>query len=457
MEDTTFIQRLKKELPLWVQQGWVQPQAEYAILDSILSKVEQKETTGIIPFTIIWIGIVLLSAGIITFFATQWGSLRPLIKMQLLIGCQGVLYLISAIIFLVDVLKKSFAPYKNTLGQTLIMFAVLLFGVNIFLIAHMYQIEFHTPLGVLIWALMALFTACLMHSQMMLILSILLTMLWTAMEMFDFQHSVHWTFLPVWFLFLYPIVNEQWESALKVALVSLFTWSLSIMALYVGDLFFIQIYFLLCLAMFLFAEVLTTYSFTKIFAKTVQHFSCVFASLSLFALTFASNITKERGLFFDIVPSFGYTETISAMLLVLCIMVWIAWRSTIIFNTTAFIWGQGWLFLALLIILLNTHLGSSVEQYKGLIAAAYNGLFFSGIGWVIYVGYKECDRVLLNLGFLFMAAGILSRYFDTFWIYPSRTLFLIVGGVLLTLGSFIIENKRRQLIRIIDRKINEET
>ncbi len=455
MEDTTFIQRLKKELPLWIQQGWVQPHAEYAILDSVLSQAEQKETTGIIPFTIIWVGIVLLSAGIITFFATQWGNLAPLIKMQLLIGSQGLLYFLAALFFLGDVFKNS-TPYKNTLGQTLVTFGIILFGVNIFLIAHIYQIQLHTPLGVLTWALMALFTACLMRSQTILILSILLTMLWTAMEMFDFQHSVHWTFLAVWFLFLYPIVNEQWESALKVALVGLFTWSLCIMALYVGDVFFIQIYFLICLAMFLFAEVLKTYSYTKIFAKTVQHFSCVFASLSLFALTFATNITKERGLFFDIVPSFGYTETISAMLLVLCVMVWIAWRSTIIFNTTAFIWGQGWLFLALLIILLNTHLGSSVEQYKSLIAAAYNVLFFSGIGWVIYVGYKECDRVLLNLGFLFMATGILSRYFDSFWLFPNRTLFLVTGGLLLTFGSFMIENKRRQLIRIIDRKINEE-
>jgi uncharacterized membrane protein len=457
MEDSTFIQRLKKELPLWVQQGWVQPHAEYAILDSLLTEVEQKESTGIIPFTVIWVGVVLLSAGIITFFATQWGALAPLMKMQLLIGCQGALYLLSALVFLFDLLKKSFSLYQNTLGQTLVTLGVILFGVNIFLIANLYHIALHTPTGVLMWALMALFTAYLMHSQMMLIISILLTMLWTAMEMFDFQHSVHWTFLPVWFLFLYPIVKEQWESALKVALVGLFTWSLCIMALYVGDVFFIQIYFLICLAMFLFAEVLKTYSFTKIFAKTVQHFSCVFGSLSLFALTFATNITKERGLFFDIVPTFGYTETISAMLLVLCMMTWIAWRSTIVFNTTAFIWGQGWLFLALLIILLNTHLGSSVEQYKSLIAAAYNVLFFSGIGWIIYVGYKESDRVLINLGFLFLAAGILSRYFDSFWIYPNRTLFFIVGGVLLTFGSFIIEKQRRQLIRVIDRKITEES
>lgn len=454
MQDLTFIQRLKKELPIWVDNGWVQTEHQEAILKAIHLK-QQEEPTGFIPFTVIWMGILLLGAGLITFFVANWGQMQPPMKMTILIGVLGAIYLLSAIFFLIEMFYNPHTPYQNKLGKFLLTLGLITFGANIFVIAQLYNIQLHYPTGVLIWSLMALFTASLLHSQSILVIGILLSVLWTAMEMFDFQHSVHWSFLPVWSLFLFPIVREQWEIALKVALISLFTWSLFIMALYVGDVFFIQIYFLICLSIFLLAEVLKTYPLTQIFSKTVQHFSCVFASLSLFALTFSTNIAKERGLFFDIVPTFGYTETLAAILLVVCMMGWIAWRSMIVFNTTSFIWGQAWLFFALLTIIINTRLGSSVEHYKVMIAAAYNALFFTGIGWVIYVGYKECDRVLLNLGFLYLAAGLLSRYFDSFSLYPDRTVFFIVGGVLLTFGSYIIEKQRRHLIYNMDKKINE--
>lgn len=454
MQDSTFIQRVKKELPLWVKNGWVLKEHQQAILESLILSDEQ-QPTGIIPFTVIWIGVLLLGAGIVTFFVSNWAHMQPIMKLQLLLGSLGILYLLAAVFFFIASLRSPLTPFKNTMGQTLLALGGIVFGANIFLIADLYNIQLHYPTGVLIWALMALFTACLMHTQIMLIISILLTMLWSAMEMFDFQHSIHWSFLSVWILFLFPIVQEQWVFSLKVALIALFTWSLGIMALYVGDVFFIQIYFLSCLSLFLFGEVLKTYSFTALFSNTIQRFSCFFASLSLFALTFPTNITKERGLFFDIVPTFGYPETLSAILLVVGMMSWIAWRSKIIFNTTSFIWGQGWLFLALLMILFNTHLGSSVELYKGLIATAYNVLFFTGIGWVIYVGYRECDRVLLNLGFLYLAIGLLSRYFDSFWVYPNRTVFFMVGGVLLTFGSYFLETQRRGLIRAINKKYVE--
>ena len=448
MQDSTFIQQLKRELPLWVQQGFVKPQYEQPILNSVMSRSEQEKPIGFIVFTVVWIGILFLAAGILTFFAINWGGMQPIAKVQILIGSLWVMYLLAGLFSLIEKTK--------TIGKLCLFVGVVIFGTDIFLITHLYDIKLHYPTGVLIWSCGALLTAYFMHSQPVLIMGILLATLWTAMEMFDFQHSVHWSFLPLWLLFLYPILEGQWTLALKVALTSLCVWSLFVMALYVGDIFFIQIYFLICLAVFLLAEVLKTYEFTARFSKTIQHFSYFFGTLSLFALTFTTNIAKERGLFFDIVPTFGYTETMGAIGFVIFMMIWIAKRSNIIFNTTSFISGQGLLFLLLLIVLINTHLGSAVEQHKVLIATAYNVLFFLSIGWIVYVGTKERDPLLVNFGFIYLAAGILCRFFESFWTYPNRSLFFIAAGLLFTFGSIFLEKQRRTLIGSIERGVENE-
>ncbi len=444
MKDETFIQRLKKELPIWTHKGWVKKENQQHILNYVTHKTVPETNT--LTFTFAWMGVILLSAGIITFFAANWGGINKITKLSILFGSLWLAYGLSYFFFH----KRKFLEFDLKAAHLFLFLGLILFGANIWLIAQIYHIDAHYPNGVLIWSLAALVTAYLMRSPPALITSILLATLWTAMETFDFLRSVHWSFLALWILFLYPCIQWQWRISLHIALLSLLLWSFFIIGLYVVDLFVVQVYFLGALSVFLLGRILINYPLTHLIASTVQRYSAFAATFALFIPTFPLNITKERGLFFDIVPSAGYLNTLMAILLCVGLMIWLRKQPKPSFNRIAFILGLGLFCFLCLLMFINLILGSHIENHKGMIALGYNLIFFTGLGWIIYIGYHSHERFLINLGFVFFALAILARYFDTFWTLFNRSFFFITGGLLFTVGSYYFEKHRRKLTESIE-------
>jgi len=69
------------------------------------------------------------------------------------------------------------------------------------------------------------------------------------------------------------------------------------------------------------------------------------------------------------------------------------------------------------------------------------GLVFT----LLFVGYQREDMQIVNTGMFWLSALILVRYFDFFWDLLPRSLFFMVGGLILVLGGIALEKKRRQL------------
>ena len=63
----------------------------------------------------------------------------------------------------------------------------------------------------------------------------------------------------------------------------------------------------------------------------------------------------------------------------------------------------------------------------------------------IYLGYNREDMKLVNLGMSWLAAFLVAKYFDWFWDLMEKSLFFLVGGLILILGSIALEKKRRQI------------
>ncbi|KKR72802.1 MAG: hypothetical protein UU81_C0015G0003 [Microgenomates group bacterium GW2011_GWC1_41_8] len=64
---------------------------------------------------------------------------------------------------------------------------------------------------------------------------------------------------------------------------------------------------------------------------------------------------------------------------------------------------------------------------------------------VLLVGYKREDMRLVNNGVFFTSIYIVVRYFDLFWDLFDRSIFFMLGGILLVGGGFILESQRRKL------------
>jgi len=453
MKDLTFIQQLKRELPTWVNKGWVKKENQNHILDYVSQTQESKpdtssNTSNTITFTLAWMGVILLTGGIVTFFAHTWAIFPKITKLGILFGslwiCFGLSYLFQK--------RTSNIEFNQRMSELFSFLGLIIFGANIWLISQIYHIDEHYPTGVLLWSLAALSTAYLIRSHVGLIISIILATLWSAMETFDFMRSVHWGFPILWLFFLYPCIEYRWKRTLHFACFCLLAWSFFIIILFVADFFFMQVYFLIGLATFLLGRILTTYKTFKDLGPYFQHYGAAAALLGLFIPTFPFNITKERGLFFDIIPSVGGTETLIAILAVLFAMIWLAKRAKNTFDHTSFIYGQGIFIILCLIMGVNLLLGTHIEHHRAFISITFNVLFLAGLGWIIYSGYQFRDQVLVNLGFVFFALIILSRYVDTFWTYLNRSVFYITGGLILTVGCYYFEKQRRKIAARIEQK-----
>lgn len=449
MKDLTFIQQLKAELPVWIKNGWINSETEAHILEYLGENHKASHPPiNTITFTLAWMGVILLTGGLVTFFAHQWAIFSNVTKVGILFGNLWVALLLSYFF------RKQTArlDFNKKMSEFFLFLGILIYGTNIWLISYIYHIDEHYPTGVLLWSLGALFAAYLMRSPVALILSIFLGTLWSAMETFDFMRSVHLGFPVLWVFFVIPCVRNQWGKMLHLACLSLFLWSIFIIILYVADFFFMQVYFLMGLATFLLGKILATYPKLqfKNLAPTIQHYGAGAALLGLFIPTFPLNITKERGLFFDIIPAVGGLETLYAILLVLGMMYWLSKRAKQSFDQTSLISGYG-IFLTLCLLMgINLLLGSHIESHRVFIAITFNFFFLTALGWIIYTGYQSRDQILINLGFAFFALLVLSRFMDTFWTYFNRSFFYISGGLILTLGSYYFERQRRKITAKIE-------
>ena len=447
MKNDRFLKRLKKEMPLWVKQGWIREEGGKAILEHVAAQGEGGTKYLTMAFSIL--GVVLLGAGIITFFAANWSEMSKLSKLGVLFGSMWTAYITAY--YLIE--EKDY-PY---LGQAILLLGVILFGSNIMLIAQIYHIDSHYPNGVLIWSLGGLLVAYLMGSQPAMVASTGLAILWTSMESFGFERTFHWTFLIVWAASLPIIIRLQWKHALHVALVGLLVWSWQSFMHLAGfsewakgsALYLMQIYLAVYLGLFILGMVMDTYKDLEPLSSIVLRYGAFAALASFHSLTYPDLGIGGRWGRAPVHGASAYTWfaiTVAALLGVALLSDWHRQRSGFDERPSYLKWGQGLLGLLAVLLLVNIFAGGA---YGGLMAILFNLIFFAALVWLIYAGMHSEDRGIVNMAFFFFAVTVLARYFDTFWSLMNRSFFFMAGGILLIGGGYYIEKQRRRITQKI--------
>lgn len=428
-----FFKQLQKELPSWVAKGWIKPEYEQSILADAAKTTELNEKSTTVYFS--FMGIVLLGAGIITFFAAHWTEISKLSKLIILLSSLWASYL-AAYYFL-----KQNQSYLNRLGQLLTLLGTLIFGVNIWLITQIYHFDVQDPAGILIWSLGAWMVAILLKNPFCMALSIVLALIWSLIKSPLIQH-IHWSFLLIWALNLIPLLKEKWRGLLHLELISLIIWaSFNLFWFLISSvhpqyyLFYISCSLLL--AWLVFNLTLPQFQFMRNnMKKTFQHYAALFLLLNLFYLTFPDLLITFKQAPHKIWP--GTLILILCNFSVLCIGL----NSNKLCNLSKTSIG---FYIGVLLVLSTLLLLNHIPLNPSIMGILYNLTMISILGWFIHLGYKTADRAFINLSFLFFAALILARYFDIFWTLLNRSLFFIMGGLLLIIGSYLFETQRRRL------------
>ena len=75
----------------------------------------------------------------------------------------------------------------------------------------------------------------------------------------------------------------------------------------------------------------------------------------------------------------------------------------------------------------------------------FNIVFLGLLTMLLYAGYSTEDIGIVNTTMFWFILLIFARYFDFFWELLPRSLFFMLGGLVLLIISVVLERKRREL------------
>ncbi|HXN07384.1 MAG TPA: DUF2157 domain-containing protein, partial [Nitrospiria bacterium] len=408
-----FKERLAREIPAWVQKGWVTRQNGDEILKNV-SSGDSKSPNKLV-FALLILGVILLGSGVVTFFAAHWNGMAKIFKLSLLFGGIWTAYGLASWF-------RENHP-DSSIWQAFLLLGVILFGSNIFLIAQIYHLDAHYPNGVLLWAAGALLTAIIMDAQAPIYPAIFLSVLWGGFETLNFDHPFFWQFLILWIAILFPIYKQAWKPAAHAAIIGLLVWTFMELVHYsfrnpwISTLI-IESIFLAYLGLFLAGKILNSYSKTSVLSSPFQRYALSAQLFSLYFLTFP--IFFERS---------WNQELTRRMIPVNGIMPWNLFFPALLgLNVLLMIWywqkkespehlplmsaGYGIIFLVLVLFGLNLmSLNGFILAFSGnLMAILFNLVFFGGLVWLVYYGVRTQETFIVNLSFAFFALTLVSRY-----------------------------------------------
>ena len=392
-----------KQIKKWLKDGTITPtQAKKMLADSSKRKKEQSSNKLIIAISTI--GAVLLGIGVILFIASNWRAIPNIIKVLILVASTFGAYYTG---YLFKYQKRNLPK----VGASLIFLGALLFGATVFLIAQMYNINANNHTLVLIWLIGVLPLVYAFASVPIAGLSCLLFYIWIGLFVFR-----------------------------DISFIS-----------GMGDLFSLPVLYLVS-GVLLFGVGALHYASDKLknIARAYRIAGIKVCIISLFLLTFnifsgkslaemrGSSQLSEFGLSFGTTNQFTIGLVIFSVLSIVIAIINLFFniskqKTNILENSI----GLGLMALAMIFFFFPATTNIYVIIFNLVLA----GIIFT----LLFVGYNNEDMKLVNIGMFWLSVLIVVRYFDWFWKLLPRSIFFMVGGLILILGGIALERKRRQI------------
>jgi uncharacterized membrane protein len=394
-EDFGFLRKLEQEIELWLKEGIILPEQKERIFlrYRLIRKADEKAGPGKLITTISILGSILVGIGVILFIASNWSAIpkwgRLLIVFFSMLASYG-----SGFYFRYE--AKTFPK----VGASLILLGSIIFGTGMFLIAQIYHITVHYPNGPLLWGLFVLPLAYLLRFKSLISLAILVLLIWLGMEaslrMSGSDYFESMTLVPLFLmagttLWGIGLMHREWKSLRIIS----------------------SPYILIGSLITFFAGFVLTFNLYRVRfepGSLLIFYPGIVVIFLVAILVRCLPQEKERG---------WIPETLGLVILMI----------TIIYLSFFF----------------PKVPPASVREGGGL-RFFFNILFALEIFGLIILGFVRRYPTYVNIGLLFFALDVIARYFDFFWELLPRSLFFILGGLLLLFGGIILERKRRKVL-----------
>jgi uncharacterized membrane protein len=444
MRDAAFLKQLRREMPQWIVRGWVSDAGGEAILDDVAARPGLGRMA---PVALAVLGVVVFATGVVLFIAANWGVIPRPVKLAILFGGMWAAYAGGGVAL------ARHGSIAQRFGHAFLLLGLLLYCANIALIGQIYNIAGSLPEGALMATLGALALALLLPSEPVAVAGLGLAVLWTFAETAGTTglSRLHWPFLVVWAGFLIPVLRHNWRVGLHCALLALLLWEIEQLKVWWwpdtgGFVFMAQCLLLAGVALFAAAPVAHRFDRLADRAPLFERYALLWTFLPFYVLTLRRVTGLCRGCPSGPFSDFERAEAsgwIVATLVVAVLAVGAAlwrWRQ----SGSGRGWGVG-VAVALAALSLATVLLPFDRTTATAIYVAYNLLYFGALVWLVHDGYRRNEVFQINIGFAFIAIGILTLYFDTFWSLLGRAYLFMLGGLLLVAVGWLLERQRRRL------------
>ena len=219
--------RTAQRIEDWRERGLIDAATAQILTDDLATGHKTRSFSSIA----VWLGIICLAFGAMTFVAANWDQMPRFMRMVSLMGGVLVSYIVAAVLHHRD---------HPGLAEAFVVLGCGVFGAAVMLTGQMYHLTGPPSGGVFLWALGTLIAAVATRSRGALGLAVILATLWTVMIMTTGGGDpFHLWYLPVWaVLSLYVWwIRARWIAHLCA--MGMFVWlGVSLVAYIIPDMDF---------------------------------------------------------------------------------------------------------------------------------------------------------------------------------------------------------------------------
>ena len=423
MWQRAYLRKLKSDIDLWIERGWVTP----ANAEQILKSAEERPSARRMPVILAILGAVLIGFAAMSFVAANWNEISKLAKLAMIFGAMWAAWIAAIMLE-----KRNHPAY----AQAAVLAGLALFGAGIMLIAQIYHIVTDDPAGVLAWAIASLAAALLLPSRPALALGILLTVIWSVFAWQLDDSAPHWPFWILWAVSAFIALRLAWGPGFHLVLIAAFVWQ-AVNAEPISDTYGIDATWLLLFAtlemLILWLGTIIAEARATRFAGAAQAYAIVIA----FLLFWIYQLTPESHALQDGLTDIGAAACAVAALILVAMTMFALSRRLLKPRNAAAIAGMAIAALAYPYIAVAN---------PALVPWLYAALFLALAAWLVSYGAARDSRFAVNFGFFAFGAELLGLYFETLGTLLDTALFFATGGILLIVGAFVMERMRRRLV-----------
>jgi len=418
--------RLKSEADRWVADSLITVEQR----NLILQRYPRPEATGrdrtILILTLL--GSLLVGAGVILFFAANWPRLPATAKLCAVVA--AVLAAYGAGWFF------RYQPGNSPrLGHSLVFLGSLLYGAGIWLVAQVFHLDSHYPAGFEAWGLGVLPLVAATGSVWVLYLAVLVLTIWSGMEQGGYSYNALY---PLIMLAVVAPLSRKVRSALAEAGVALglLIWFVANVMTHLSPDMRVWEAAMPSRILLIYGAMLFTLGIARLGDR--KAYVALGGALSLAG---AYILTFRR-------PAWQGTLLMPSLLSVSPFLT----AGLVLFTGVAL---SAWLVMARRKQPSDLKLAVPGLAFVGasLVAEAlpevpcmivFNLLLFGGtVGWIV-LGIRLRNQMIVNFGLAAFMIHMLTRYFDLFFSAMNRSLFFMLGGLLLLAGGWLLERNRRR-------------